>query len=425
MNIFDIPYDCWSVIWYFSTYHELFRVRQTCHHFHRQSNETKLNKFWKIQCRHLLSDVEPNYKTSSWFNTFVEIHRFTRHIQVRIQRRWSHTFVYAPPAHMQSGISTAKRVIAACELDCPRLLNMYLSNSKNQFNVKQHISGIRTTTNMIKNGCLLKTCVIHGSFNCLKYLFKTFFNELEFVLDSLINGNENDLITIAMNGNDYNICKCFVENVCKLKKLNKKSINTLRVEYTRTRNFAGYERNLLHYFALKHKDSPVIDVQFIKLLVSNGGDLLITDSNGCTPFLLACKHYNYKLIRGLLETAKATDNIGNKILFNAKKAPKDKWYSIIFWCAENIDSDMMEYFLRVSIEIGLIDVAQNEHILLGEKGILNATRNQDFSPLTAAIDSNYFQVVQCLVSKFNVDVNRMDNQNVCFLFWHVDMFDFS
>lgn len=416
MNIFDIPDDCWSVIWHFSTYNELFRLRQTCHHFHRQSNIIKLNNFWKMQCQYLLPDTESNYDTNSWFSMFVDIHRFTRKHNYNT---YFNDVLYVGAQHMNDGVPTTDRVIAACQRDNPLVLDMYLSNPKNHMNNKEYFLE-KMGTNIIKNGYLLETCIIHGSFNCVKYLFKTFLSQLKTVLDTYDDDDdeydENDIIATAMNADNYIICKYLVENLCKLKRMPEERINKL-IRQER------YERTLLHYACKNGKTygrdgKYAEDLAFIKLLIDNGADLLMTDSNGCTPLSIACKCYNYEAIRLLLQIAKQDrkNDVGYKILSNAKERNKGGWDSIIFWLVKNvsIDTEMMEYILRNAIEMGLIDIFKKEHTILAEQGQLNSDRYQDFSPLTVAIEYNYIQAVKCLVSKFNVNVNRIDNKNVCF-----------
>ena len=217
-----------------------------------------------------------------------------------------------------------------------------------------------------------------------------------------------------------------VENLIKLNKLKPERINKLCTEDLNsmdTRNAIAIarglkRRNLFHCACSYNKTTNVNkekNCQFIKLLLDNGADLFIVDSNGLSPLARACKYNIYSVIRLLLERAKSQKKVGFKILSNATKENYD-WCSIIFWLVKHdYDAQMIEYILRVAIETQLIDVTRNQHTLLAEKGDLSSGISKEVSPLTMAIHNNSHDIARCLISKFNVDVNRIDNNKVCVL----------
>ena len=378
MSIWVVSDDSWFNIWNHLTYHDVLSLVQTCHHFYKQVTLMKFNIFWKTQCRILLYDMEPYYTPTNWFKFFIEACKFVHKL---------HDITYLE-RELNMIERRTHRVRATCKIDCQRILKMYLSNPNNHVAQTLHPYNPERLTNIIQNGDLISTAIYYGSSNCLKYLVENFLCHV----DSM--AIECCILSTLKNSrhvNAHGTCRYLIKFLCNHNQLTTDMING---------------QYWLHY-ACKHQDCDMI-----QLLADKGADLMIFDHNGHSPLAFACKCKYYRVIRLLLQIAAKKENVGKKMLeFAAKHGCIPQCIrTIFFWLAKNDDSKMLEHILRVAIETRLIDVSQNEHKILAEKG--NVAYDEEYCPLMVAIHWNYIDVAKCLISKFNIDVNRFDSNQV-------------
>ena len=185
---------------------------------------------------------------------------------------------------------------------------------------------------------------------------------------------------------------------------------------------------------LLHRACHMRHEGYISYLVDRGADMLVFDTLHRSPLLVLCQRNAYNSIRALLtHAAKMKHDIGSKVLQFVKKSHwkgktqlaiansnrlsndekkylsrfKDYTYdTIVVWATEENKPEILEYILKLSFELGLLDSSKHEHTMLGEK-----PNGMGKPPLAIAISYNRNDIAKMLILKFNVDVDYCKSGN--------------
>ena len=204
---------------------------------------------------------------------------------------------------------------------------------------------------------------------------------------------------------------------------------------------------------LLHVACSIKNTGLINYLLENGANIFEFGDNLKSPLLISCEKNHNEAIRALItHAAKMKHNIGKKILecvriskwaqqnqanndyevtisqekdhaqfvVARKNDPQlsydefmlltrfedDIYDTIVVWATEENKPEILEYILKLSFELGLLDSSKHEHTMLGEK-----PNGMGKPPLAIAISYNRNDIAKMLILKFNVDVDYCKSGN--------------
>ena len=435
-TVFDISDNSWVTCLLFLGYKDLLSVGSTCKHLYDLIKSDKnvydqLNKHWQNECISLLSQINDLNKSKHenfdsmvrmerlfgggnentfWFNPFhcqvilekilkiekLEQHKwhsifldlskilfccsFEKEFQKQF-REYNGAFKSQDESKKDDDYNYTLLLVCRCSShDCPSILKILLS--------KVDIKGIKDETNKEDCNLLLISMVLicqHISVGCVSYLLDTFGSDQLKLMDDLLSMG---LHCCLHDKKHVKRCKKFAQLLIKQDNLNIDK----KISY-KCHEEGEYEGYLLHMV------TKLQDIELMRYLMDKGGNkfLFETDNKGNTPIMIACDFDFLDGIKLILEYG------GKKILQSS-----NKYHGIIYYASMKDKADILEYILKVLIELKLIDLNEMEHCNIAD--MKDTLGNK--TAVCKAVDEGYGNVLQCLLLKYNCNVNQCVGKTV-------------